>query len=60
MTDIEIHGVLTPIETMPLEKLQQLKKHIKLKGRIVQLELKRREKLKTVSISELALATQGY
>lgn len=58
MTDIEIHGVLFPIETLPLERLQQLKKHTTLKGRIISSELRRRETLKTTSISELALAMQ--
>ncbi len=57
MTDIEIHGVMVRMDTLSIPRLQQLEDHLESNLKIVRKELERR---KTNSISELALATQGF
>ena len=57
MTDIEIHGCMVRIDTLSTPRLQQLEDHLESNLKIVRKELDRR---KTISISELALATQEY
>ncbi len=56
MTDIEIHGVMKCIETMPRKELLALEKYTESGLKIVRKELERRT---FISISELALAAQG-
>ncbi len=57
MTDIEIHGVMKCIETMPRKELLAIEKYTESGLKIVRKELERRT---FISISELALAVQGY
>lgn len=56
MTDIEIHGVMVRMDTLSIPRLQQLEDHLESNLKLVRKELERR---KTISISELALATHG-
>ncbi len=53
MTDIEIHGVIMCIETIPLKLLQRVEKYTESNLKNIQKELERRK-----NISILALAIQ--